>query len=143
MAKRKKTSRIFLLILLAAVIVGAYITNPDEQLHKEAVSVKMDKIVGNILEKYGLNNNLLSSIGNDVTNKFTGQLIDSRISADNYFLFSLTKLNWENEDYVIGIGAFNKVYISKNVDEIAERAIDDFLKNKFKDLIPRIKNIFK
>lgn len=42
-------------------------------------------------------------------------LIDSYISDDNYMLFSVTRLKWNEKSNVIGIGVFGKVYITDNL----------------------------
>ncbi len=143
MARRKRSGCLFFIIILLAVCVGAYLTNPPEEVHKEVARQKLEKIAENTLAKYGVGNNVLSSLGLDAGSVFVKQLLDNHISSDNYYLFSLTKLNWEGNSYIIGVGAFNKVFISNKVDEIAEKAIDDYLKNKILDLIPGIENIFR
>ena len=97
----------------------------------------------NTLMRYGVGKNILSSLGIDPGKKYVGQMIDSHISIDNYYVFSLTRLKWEDKSYVIGVGIFNKVFISNKVDDIAAKTIDDFLKDKIYDLIPGIENIFK
>lgn len=133
----------FFIVILIAVGIVAYLTNPTEQMHREAAGLKLEKIADNALAKYGVGNNVLSSLGLDAGNLFVKQLLDNHITSDNYQLFSLTKLNWEGNSYVIGIGAFNRVFISNKVDEIAEKAIDNYLKEKIRDLIPGIENIFR
>ena len=131
------------LIVLAGLAVIRYLTNPTEAMHREAGKEKLEKIMENTLMRYGVGKNILSSLGIDPGNKYVGQMIDSHISIDNYYVFSLTRLKWEDKSYVIGVGIFNKVFISNKVDDIAAKTIDDFLKDKIYDLIPGIENIFK
>lgn len=133
---------LFLIVLAGLAVIG-YFTNPTEAMHKEAAHDKLEKIMENTLSRYGVGKNILSTLGIDAGNNFVGQLIDNHITVDNYYIFSLTRLKWEDKSYVIGVGALNKVFISNKVDDIAHKAADDFLKDKIFDLIPGIENIFK
>lgn len=138
-----KKGTLFLLLLIGLAVV-AYLTNPPKEVHQAAAYKKMNQIVENTMSRYGIENKLLSSLGVELSDKFIGELLEKQISSDNYYVLSLTKLNWENESYIIGVGAFNKVYISNKVDDIAQKAIDDYLKNKLNEfVIPGLENIFK
>lgn len=56
------------------------------------------------------------------------RMIENMVSTDNYVLFSTTKITWEGETKLIGVGLFGNVFISSEIDEA--------LKGK-KGLIPK------
>ena len=61
------------------------------------------------------------------------------MSSKNYYLFSTTQVNLDGKSQIIGVGVFNKVFISNKVDEILEREIDNYINEKIKDIkIPGI-----
>ena len=45
------------------------------------------------------------------------RIIDNLVSTDNYVLFSTTKISWEGETRIIGVGVFGNVFITKRLDE--------------------------
>jgi len=45
------------------------------------------------------------------------------MSTDNYVLFSTTKITWEGETRIIGIGAFGNVFITKELDESLNKGL--------------------
>lgn len=84
-----KVFKLILRLLLVVVFLFlAWITNPTLEQHQEAVSRKAEKTNASIR---------LNSV-----------------VADDYYIFSLTKL--EGDDHVIGAGAFTQVFIFGNPD---------------------------
>lgn len=133
MAKRGK-SGCFLFLLLIAVAVFAYFTNPTKEMHQQAAKVKVEKISENLLAKYGLQEGLLGSLGMEITEPFVADLLEKHVTSKNYFLFSTTQVEWDNQSQTIGLGAFNKVFISNKVDEIIEREIEKYVKEKIESI---------
>ncbi len=121
-------------ILIAAVCVAAYLTNPGVEKHQAAAKEKLNTIAGNMLENYGINAGLLSLLGIDSDAGFVDELIRDHISCGNYYLFSTTRVNWDDQSQVIGIGAFGHVYISGKVEEIMQRELENYVKQKIRDI---------
>src|SRR5688572_22020550 len=73
---------IFLIIFLLAV---AYFTNPDDSTHRQRLQ--------ETVKEFGLK-----------------KVKEKNVQIDDYFLFSLTKVNADGKQKVVGIGAFGKVW---------------------------------
>lgn len=138
MAKRRSKGCLFFIILIA-IAIGAYFTNPTEQMHQAAAKEKLNKVAENILKKYGVNQSLLLKFGIDLSGDLVDELIKYHISSDNYYVLSITKVNWDQRSQIIGVGAFNKVVISNKVDEIMEQELENYVKEKINGIrIPGI-----
>lgn len=124
---------LFLIVLLGLAVIG-YLTNPTEAMHREAAQEMLEKISENILSDYGIDPRILSTLGVDFQGKLVEELITNHISRDNYYVFSLTKVHWEGLNQVIGLGFFNKVYISNQVDDIIKKEVEDYIKKKIRAL---------
>jgi hypothetical protein len=73
---------IFLLIIL---FVAAYFTNPDDSMHRK----KLHETVKDLRLK---------------------KVRDKNVQVDDYYVFSLAKVNESGEQRVVGIGVFGKVW---------------------------------
>lgn len=130
MACRRKGGCLFFSILLLALCVFAYFTNPTQSRHQSVAKERLTKITTNLLSKYGVEKGLLAIFGKDLTGQFVGKLIQKHVSSDDYFLLSTTKINWDGKSKIIGVGVFNHVFIPKKVDEILEQELEKYVKEK-------------
>lgn len=120
----------FVILILVALVVIAYLTNPDERQHQAAAKEKLHQIADNLLAKYGIEPGFISGLGIDITDQFVDKLIESHITVDNYFLFSTTNIEWEGQSQIIGIGIFKQVFISNKADEILQQELENYVKEK-------------
>lgn len=120
----------FVILILVALVVIAYLTNPDERQHQAAAKEKLHQIADNLLAKYGIEPGFISGLGIDFTDPFVDSLIESHITVDNYFLFSTTNVTWEGQSQIIGIGIFKQVFISNKADEILQQELENYVKEK-------------
>lgn len=98
------------LLILAAVAVIAFVTNPNDLYkHQDAVLNYYKNHVANE------SNNFLVT---DFTNGLVESLVTPQISYEDYYLFSLTKV----KDEIIGIGAFGKIFIYKELDSNIDKS---------------------
>ncbi|MBP1663588.1 MAG: hypothetical protein H6Q19_728 [Bacteroidetes bacterium] len=118
----RKTTYFFILTVIALVL-AAWVTNPDEQQHHEAARIKLGEIVENTMDDFGLKKNLLTDLGFDIGNKYIDSLLDDCISANNYLVCSTTVFTFNGQKYIIGFGAFGKVWISDKVEEGLKKEI--------------------
>lgn len=95
-----------LLIILTIVIVGAVITNPKKEAH---VTAAKDYIVEYMNEEKPEDG--MELLGRTMVVGLADLVITQMMKVENYFLFSLTIAKTGNESRVVGIGAFNHVYI--------------------------------
>jgi hypothetical protein len=103
------------LIILGVVIIVAVITNPKKIDHvdavKNAVTEKalegtMDNLTsGSDFEKAG------TAIGVTLGMKFLDEMLGSVIVVNNYLLFSTTKISFQGNERIIGVGAFGNVWL--------------------------------
>lgn len=108
----------FLLVLL---IIGgvAVLTCPDKQGHKDAI---MNLVNETISEELGANNErnadamgLISGIAS-IGSHVSGWVLDSNLTVENHFVFSLGRIKHGNEDDIVSVGVFGHVFTGKKED---------------------------
>ena len=119
---RRKNKSWLLLIIIAFVGICAAITNPDSQRNKEVIKDKLNLLMQkSIKESAKENDNKWESAGQALGLIFgkpiIDDVVDNLISTDNYVFFSTTKLTWEGNTTIIGIGAFGNVFLTSKLDE--------------------------
>lgn len=131
---RNKSGSIFLVIFVTILLV-AYFTNPKEEIHKERLKIRFTEVIDEIMlerQDDGIVYSAWKLVGSQLVETF----VDNNITVDNYYLFTLTRLHWNGESYIAGIGCFGKVYITKQLNrELAEKMIDN-MENKVIDSLP-------
>lgn len=118
-------TRIFALVMLA-LILGSILTNPPREQFEQVIKTKATEI----LEKQ-LSYNDKDALRLGMTlfgDKIAQDFIDQSISVQNYYLFSVARLRWQNTSLPIGIGAFKTIWLSPKIDEKADEIIT-ILKN--------------
>lgn len=125
----KKGALIFVFIVVLTLI--AVLTNPDQNRHKEVLRNRINAYMqhsvvsaqNNTSDEWNDTSNTLAIMLSGV---FVDQLLENLISTENYVVFSLTKITWQGETKIIGIGAFGNVYFTKKID----RTLDEGLPEK-------------
>ncbi|MEZ0450963.1 DUF4359 domain-containing protein [Sphingobacterium thalpophilum] len=112
--------RIFALLLIV-IMLAAILTNPSKEEHEKVVRAKAEQLLKNQIHAkdqdfFGLGMQLFG-------NKLVDNFIQSSVIVDNYYLFSLTKINWQGTEQVIGGGAFRYIWLSPKIDEKADEII--------------------
>ena len=106
------------LIIIGFILVALMATNPSTDEHKEAVKIK----VSAAFENNTTDGNAFQKLGEQLGQTIGMALIDKMIKRENYYLYSLTKfkfLNNNEEEKIVGFGFFGKVYlIDKFSDQI-------------------------
>lgn len=131
---KKNTLIFFIFITIIAAI--AFFTNPTEQAHKDAIRVKSADILKEIVAERsdGVSAVAWQMAGEQLLTGF----INSNVTVDNYYLFSIPKINWDGKSYPIGAGAFGKVYITKHLNRDVIQPILEDMEDKVKDSLPDI-----
>lgn len=101
-------------------------TNPNEQMHKEAVKSKLNQLMHKVVAKESAKKKkgwakVGEAFGMLLGNAVFDQLADAMVSSDSYLVFSTTKVTFEGKSRVIGIGCFGNVFISEEIDKVLER----------------------
>lgn len=108
--------------IIGAIILVAILTNPNQDRHKEVIKNKLNSYMQksmkqNLTETDNVWAQAGQALGMMLGGALVDRIIDNLVSTDNYVLFSTTKISWEGETKVIGIGAFGNVFITNKLDE--------------------------
>ena len=133
--KNKRNRSGLYLAVIAVILLAAYLTNPGEELHKEKLKIKLTEVLDEtMLERQ--DNLIIFGAWELAGGKMVEAFTENYVSVDNFFFFSLTRLHWEGESYIVGIGGFRQVYITKRLNnELAENIIDN-IENMVIDSLP-------
>lgn len=134
--KKSKQNRkgLLFLILLLLVVAIAFFTNPDKEVHKEAIIVRSNQVIEEAIAE---RNDMVSSAAWQLAGEqFLSEFIDRNVTVDSYYLFSIPKVNWDGKSYPMGVGAFGKVYVTKHLNRDVVQPILNDMENKVKDLLP-------
>jgi hypothetical protein len=116
-----KKNYIFL-IIIGVIALIAILTNPNQDRHKEVIKNKISSYMQKSMKESLTNTEneweqAGQALGIMLGGALIDEIIDNLVSTDNFVLFSTTKINWEGETKVIGIGAFGNVFITSKLDE--------------------------
>jgi len=123
MKKNQITIAIISLIILVAVV-----SNPNQDRHKEVIKNKLITYLQKSIKKgqTGPKDDLEEAgqvLGLMLGGMIVDNILDNFMSTDNYVVFSTTKITWEGETKIIGIGAFGNVFITKELDESLNKGL--------------------
>lgn len=136
MSKKSNKSGLIFLVILLILLAIAFFTNPDEQAHKDAIRAKSAAIMEEIIAER--NDAVSATAWKLAGEQLLAGFINSNVTVDNYYLFSIPKINWDGKSYPIGAGAFGKVYITKHLNRDIVQLILEDMEDKVKDSLPDI-----
>lgn len=114
-------------ILILVFISGfCVISCPDKEAHSEAIMENVNNLIDGELTKEVTDETekALVILASSLVSGISNLVIDSRLSVDNYFLFSIGKVTFDGESNIVSIGLLNHVFtdINDNIKkEIEER----------------------
>lgn len=116
------------LIITVVLSATALFTNPQPERHKEAVKSKLSAFMQQSMkESLTQTDNEWEQAGQALGMMLGGALVDriveELITSDNYLLFSTTRMHWDGESKVIGIGIFGNVFLSKDIDHALDQGL--------------------
>ena len=116
------------LILTVVLSATALFTNPQPERHREAVKSKLSAFMQQSMkESLTQTDNEWEQAGQALGMMLGGALVDriveELITSDNYLLFSTTRMHWDGESKVIGIGIFGNVFLSKDIDHAIDQGL--------------------
>jgi|TARA_Y100000310_G_scaffold309551_1_gene353764 hypothetical protein len=97
-------------IIVATVAIIAVVSNPDKDTHKKEI---IELITQNVGVDMNQASDLLELLGNAFATGILEVALSNNVYIDNYLLFSLSKL----DDTIIGLGAFNNVFLLRDFNE--------------------------
>lgn len=115
----KKT--IVFLAFLFLVIAIAFFTNPTPSEHKAAVKEVLNehlkKSINSNFPDLSEDQNAASDMGMMLGGALVEMLVENMVASEDYFLFSVTQITWNNNTRTVGIGLFGHVMISDELEE--------------------------
>ena len=116
------------LIIIGLIIIIAVITNPNQDRHKEVLKNKLQASLQNYIkgdnqsdkeEDYNAGQAIGVMIGGFVIDK----IVDNLVSTDNYVIASTTKITWNGEPRVVGIGVFGNVFYTSKFNDLLNEGL--------------------
>jgi hypothetical protein len=120
----KKQFYILLSILLVAVLI---FSNPSEDVHIQSVKSKLKTAFKKKMSSEIIKNqsDTFSSLGNGLGlllgNNFIDKLADGLVNRKNFYLFSLTNVDYKGEEKIIGFGLLGNVFLSDKIEKIFQQ----------------------
>ncbi len=108
-------------IIAIALLAILYASNPTLADHQNAVKEKISKLIKSENPSEEKPTNLLSEVGSAIGAMFGDSLVEGIVKEvvkrKDYFFFSLTSVEYNGYDKVIGIGILGNVHISEEVEK--------------------------
>lgn len=108
-----------LLYAVGLILLIAVLTNPNQDQHKEAVKAKYNSYIQKRMSE-GLSekDSELKNLGMLLGRTLINGIVSNTVTVDNYVFFSTTKISWDGESKIIGVGLFGNVFLTKKLDEV-------------------------
>jgi hypothetical protein len=108
-------------IIAIALLAILYASNPTLADHQNAVKEKISKLIKSENPSEEKSTNLLSEVGSAIGAMFGDSLVEGIVKEvvkrKDYFFFSLTSVEYNGYEKVIGIGIGGYVHISEEVEK--------------------------
>ena len=116
------------LAIIGLIILVAVLSNPNQDRHKEVIKNKLITYLQKSVKKgqTGTKDDWEEAgqvLGIMLGGLIVDKVLDNFMSTDNYVVFSTTKITWEGNTKIIGIGAFGNVFITKGLDESLKKGL--------------------
>lgn len=109
-----------LILVLAAMAVGLVATCPTEQAHREAITKEMNRF---IKESTDNQSDAWGIIGNIISQKIVGVVVDNLIEVDNYGVCSVGSITFKGKTHRVSFGILGHVF-TFDADDI-QRALEN------------------
>ena len=110
--------RNFLLFTLIIVFISGFcvISCPDKEAHSEAIMENVNELIDEEATKDVTNESekTLALLASSLVSGISNLVIDSRLSVDNYFLFSIGRVTFEGKSQIVSIGLLNHDFTDIN-----------------------------
>jgi hypothetical protein len=127
-ASYKSSSFPYGILIILIIGILSFLSNPSESVHKGVIKTKMNeflKVEANKLTKESTDSfaELGNSLGIIVGGSLVNVIVDETISVDNYHLFSLTKITYDGETKIIGIGVFGNIFLAPELNDVLKKGL--------------------
>ena len=111
---------IVLILVLAAMAIGLMATCPTEQAHREAITKEMNRFIKESTDNQG---DAWGVIGNIISQKIVGVVVDNLIEVDNYGVCSVGSITFKGKTHRVSFGILGHVF-TFDADDI-QRALEN------------------
>jgi hypothetical protein len=140
--KRKNNKGVIFLTIIAIIAVIAFVTNPNEATHQSAMKARANAVLSEIVTEQ--NNPIITTAWGLTGNRLLDEFVNRYVTTKNYYLFSVTTVNWEGQTYPVGGGAFGNVYITEQLNKnLIQPMIYDARNNVINSVPPFLRIIFQ
>src|SRR5690554_6336538 len=107
-------------IIIGIILLVAFFTNPGQEAHKD---ILMEKLKPELLEYYFDERepdeyvSVGDALGLMIGSAFVERFMKNLVKVDNYLLFSLSKITWEGQTKVIGVGILGTVVLLRDLEK--------------------------
>jgi|SRR6185503_10337985 len=121
----RNTWKYILFILLLALL---FASNPSLQDHRDAVSAKVNRLLGQEIAERDTTENTLdhagAQLGQMLGTMIINKVVENTVQRKNYLFFSLTNFESGGDEKIIGFGILGNVFITNRVDQKFNEARD-------------------
>ena len=95
------------IIAIIFLLIAMLATCPDKQSHQDKISEIINtSLKETISEKAGKG---IANIGPALTSNIVEHAVDHMLYVDNYYIFSLGKVDWKGETKTVSLGILNQI----------------------------------
>jgi len=118
----------YLLTAFAVLAVILGFTNPEEKVHQEAVKSELNIVAQEFMATKG-KEIFQSEFARNMVTMFADQVVkkiaQKKVTRINLGILSFTELEFQDKTNIVGIGAFNSVYIAPQMRGSLEELFQD------------------
>jgi hypothetical protein len=106
---------ILILLVILVVVLGFVLTCPNKDMHKKAAVAQISQIIQSDSSAQAD----MNAIGGAVVTSALSTAMDNILTVNNYAVFSLGTVKYNNDNRVVSIGVLHHVFILLNKEDLA------------------------
>jgi hypothetical protein len=114
------------IVVLCLVLLIALFSNPSPAFHKADLKNRVYKELNiDTLQQEKPDNlfDYITNFTNNIGKSMVDKTVENTVQVDDYYFFSLTKVTYQGQTKVIGMGAFNQLFLFVNLKEVINEQI--------------------
>lgn len=123
--------KILTLIVLVVVLVALAATNPSREDHVAAVNQVVSSAIEQNMQSDNAVLNLVGKVGSMFGSAVAGNVVDDNLEYCNYYLFSLSRAEFDGKNYYLSVGILGHAITTFNEEDLKDAVnsgIDNLLK---------------
>ena len=123
--------KILTLIVLVVVLAALAVTNPSREDHVAAVNQVVSSAIEQNMQSDNAVLNLVGKVGSMFGSAVAGNVVDNKLEYCNYYLFSLSRAEFDGKNYYLSVGILGHAITTFNEEDLKDAVnsgIDNLLK---------------